>query len=132
MNWLPDIIMSWRLGGGGPITVYVACAGRGHVMYSNKVEMEPFAPLDGPPFAEADHTLLWGVNVLHTQGLASTVVILADDTDIKVMAVMYAGAIHQHRSLHQNLRLPLPRLSEAHLMPGQTGLRELHPALQPG
>lgn len=30
-----------------------------------------------------------GENVLHTQGLASTVVILADDTDVKIMAVTY-------------------------------------------
>ena len=50
---------------------------------------------DGPPFAKTNHTLLFeggdgGVSVLHTQGLASTMVILADDTDIKVVVVMYA------------------------------------------
>ena len=88
--WLPGILETWRQQGGKLITVYVARAGCGFVLRSDGTELEPFPALQGPEFAEADHTLIWGVSALCASGVASSVVILADDTDIKLMATMYA------------------------------------------
>lgn len=88
--WLPDIMKGWLESGGKPITVYVARAGRGFVLPRDRFALEPLPALCGPEFAEADHTLIWGVGVLRSTGAASDVVILADDTDVKLMSAMYA------------------------------------------
>jgi len=46
--------------GGKLITVYVARASSGFVLRSDGTELEPVPALQGPEFAEADHTLILG------------------------------------------------------------------------
>lgn len=58
MHWLPDIIMSRRLGVGSPVTMHAACAGRGHVLYSNKHRWSPLRRWTGPHSRR--QITLWG------------------------------------------------------------------------